>query len=108
MHIYNGYEVARMNIQQIDRQRFLADLRAIEQQYPLKFVGVLPRGTVGHVSGDDAVELLAEKREGLSLLELAGAEIDLSKLLGRPVAIVLVSGLRGDRGERIKASVRPL
>jgi hypothetical protein len=97
-----------MNIQQIDRQKLLGHLHAIEQQYPLKFVGILPRGTVGHVSGDDAVELLAEKREGLSLLDLAGAEIDLSRLLGRPTAIVLVSGLRGDRGERIKASVRPL
>ena len=97
-----------MNVQQIDRKRFLVHLQAVEEIFPLHFVGLLPRGTAAHVSEEDAIDLLAEKRSGLSLLGLAGAEIELSKRLGRPVGIVLVSGLRGEEGQRVKASARPL
>ena len=97
-----------MNVQQIDRTNFLAHLRAVEEKFPIHFIGMLPRGTAAHVREEDAVELLAEKREGLSLLSLAGAEIDLAERIGRPVGIVLVSGLKGAYGERVKASARPL
>ena len=41
-----------------------------------------------------ALEILARRRGDLSLLDLVQAEIDLRDLLGRPVGIVLVSGLR--------------
>jgi hypothetical protein len=97
-----------MNVQQIDRQKFLDHLRAIEEKFPLRFVALLPRGTAAHVLEAAAIDPLAEKREGLSLLGLAGAEVELSDRIGRPVGIVLVSGLRGDYGERVKASARPL
>ena len=97
-----------MNIQQTDRKSFLDHLHAVENKFPLQFVGVLPRGTAAHVSGENAIDLLAETREGLSLLSLAGAEIELAERLGRPVGIVLVGGLHGAEGERVKATVRPL
>jgi predicted nucleotidyltransferase len=97
-----------MNIQQIDRQKFLDHLHAVEAKFPLHFVGTLPRGTAAHVREEDAIDLLAETGEGLSLLGLTGAEIELSERLGRPVGIVLVGGLRGDYGERVKESARPL
>jgi predicted nucleotidyltransferase len=97
-----------MNIQQIDRKKFIDHLRAVEQKFPLRFLGSLPRGTAAHVFEDDAIDLLAERRDGLSLLSLVGAEIELGERLGHPVGIVLVGGLRGDYGERIKASARPL
>jgi predicted nucleotidyltransferase len=97
-----------MNVQQIDRTRLLAHLHAVEEKFPLHFLGLLPRGTAAHVREDDAIDLLAEKRKGLSLLTLAGAELDLAERIGRPVGIVLVSGLKGAYGERVKASVRPL
>jgi hypothetical protein len=103
-----GLEVLAMNVQQIDRGKFLAHLHAVEEKFPLRFIGMLPRGTAAHVREDDAIDLLAEKREGLSLLSLAGAEIDLAERIGRPVGIVLVSGLKGADGERVKASSRPL
>jgi predicted nucleotidyltransferase len=101
-------EIPTMNIQQVDRKKFLDHLHAVEEEYPIHFVGTLPRGTAAHVEEDDAIDLLAESRQGLSLLSLAGAEIELSKRLGRPVGIVMVGGLRGDYGERVKASARPL
>jgi hypothetical protein len=97
-----------MNVHQIDRTTLLTHLRATEGKFPLRFVGLLPRGTAAHVFEDDAIDLLAEKREGLSLLSLAGTELDLAERIGRPVGIVLVSGLRGEYGERVKASARPL
>jgi hypothetical protein len=105
----NAVEVPEaMNVQQIDRKRFLDHIRAVEEAFPLHFVGLLPRWTAAHVPEEDAIDLLAEKRTGLSLLSLAGAEIELSERLGRPVGIVLVSGLRGEEGQRVKASARPL
>ena len=97
-----------MNVQQIDRKKLLEHLLAVEDKFPLRFVGLLPRGAAAHVFEDDAVDLLAEMREGLSLLTLVGAEHALAERIGRPVGIVLVSGLRGEDGERVKASARPL
>jgi hypothetical protein len=96
-----------MNVIETDRRTLMAHLRATGEHFHLEFLGLLPRGTAGHVSGDNAVELLAKKRADISLLDLAGAEIDLSERLDRPVAIVLDSGLRGDYGKRVRASVRP-
>jgi predicted nucleotidyltransferase len=97
-----------MNIQQIDRQKFLDHLHAVEAEFPIHFVGTLPRGTAAHVRDEEAIDLLAETGEGLSLLSLVKAETELSKRLGRAVGIVLLGGLRGDYGERVKASARPL
>jgi predicted nucleotidyltransferase len=57
---------------------------------------------------DNALDLLAEKRPGLSLLSLAGAELDLAEKLGRPVGIVLVSGLRDREAEEFPRIVEAL
>lgn len=97
-----------MNVHQIDRRILLTHLHAIEEKFPLRFVGLLERGSAPHVFGDDAVDLLAEKREGLSLLGLAGAEVELSDRLGRPVGIILRSELHGDDEKRILAGLTPI
>jgi predicted nucleotidyltransferase len=97
-----------MNIQNIDRRILLTHLQAVEDKFPMRFVGLLERGSAPHVFGDDAVDLLAEKREGLSYLGVAGAEADLSDRLGRPVGIVLRSELHGNDAERVEATLQPL
>ena len=97
-----------MNIHQIDRRILLTHLHAVEEKFPLRFVGLLERGSAPHVFGDDAVDLLAEKREGLSLLGLASAEVELSDRLGRPVGIVLRSELHGNDEKRVLAGLKPL
>jgi predicted nucleotidyltransferase len=97
-----------MNVHHIDRSALHAHLRAVEGEFPLHFVGLLPRGTAAHVFGDDAVDLLAEKLPGLSLTSLTGAEIELSKRLKRPVGIVLKSELRGREEQEVLAEVQPL
>jgi hypothetical protein len=68
----------------------------------------LPRGSVGHVFEDNALDFLAEKRPGLDLFDLAGAEVDLGDLLGRPVGIVLRSGLKGREAEEFPRLVETI
>jgi hypothetical protein len=82
-----------MNPGEIDRALLRRHIRAIEATLPIRFLRRLPRGSVGHLKNVDAytLELLAEKRDGLTLFDLAQAEIDLSERLGRTVGIVLVS-----------------
>jgi len=88
-----------MNAPDINRAILRMHIATIEAKYPLKIVGLLPRGSVGHVFDDNGLEFLAEKRPGLSLLGLSGAEVDLGDLLGRQVGIVLVSGPKGREAE---------
>jgi hypothetical protein len=97
-----------MNVHQIDRQKLRRHLREIEGKYPLSFVGLLARGSAPHVFGNDAFDFLAEKRHGLSLLSLTGAELDLADLLGHPVGIVLRSELHGNDETRVLATLQPL
>jgi predicted nucleotidyltransferase len=105
---YNAGQEPVMNVHQIDRRILLTYLHAVEDKFPLRFVGLLERGSAPHISGGDAVDLLAEKREGLSLLGLAKAEVELSDRLGRPVGIVLRSELHGGDETRLLAGLRPL
>ena len=98
-----------MNIPIPNRSILRMHIAAIEQKYPIKILGLLPRGSVGHMYDvEDAVEFLAEKRPGLSLLRLAGAEIDLGDRLGRPVGIVLKSGLRDREAEEFPRIAEPV
>ena len=97
-----------MNVQHIDRRILLAHLQATEEKFPLRFVGLLAPGSAPHVFGDDAVSLLAEKKPGLSLLDVAGAEIELTDRLGRPVGVILRSELHGADETRILAGLQPL
>jgi predicted nucleotidyltransferase len=88
-----------MNVPIINRSILRMHVAAIEAKHLVKIIGLLPRGSAGHVFGDDALDFLAEKKPGLSLLGLCAAENDLADRLGRPVGIVLVSGLRGREAE---------
>jgi len=97
-----------MNVHSIDRRILLSHLHSVEEDFPLRFVGLLEPGSATHVSGDDAVNLLAEKREGLSYLGVTGAEVALSERLGRPVAIILRSELHGNDEKRVLAGLKPL
>jgi predicted nucleotidyltransferase len=107
-HWLGVIKLLAMNVHQIDRTKLRQKLHEIEEKYPLRFVGLLARGSAPHVFGDDAFDFLAEKREGLSLLGLTGAEVDLSDMLGHPVGIVLRSELHGSYATRVLATLQPL
>lgn len=85
-----------------------AAVNDVETAHPLKIVGLLPRGAAVHVMGSDALDFLAEKTTGLSLLAVAQAEVDLGARLGRPVGIVLTSEVHGEEAARLSAAARPL
>src|SRR5262249_39035968 len=92
----------------IDRAALRTHIAAVEAKHPIKVLGLLPRGSAGHVFDEDALDLLAEKRPGLSLLGLCEAAVDLAELLGRPVGIVLVSGLRDREAEEFPRLVQAI
>jgi len=92
----------------INRPILRMHIAAIEAKHPLKILGLLPRGSAAHVFEDNALDFLGEKRPGLDLLGLSEAEVELSDLLGRPVGIVLVSGLKGREAEEFPKLVEPV
>ena len=97
-----------MNKPVIDRSALRRHVSAVEEAYPLRILGLLPRGSAAHVFSPDAVDFLAEKREGLDLLGLSEAEVELSNRLGREVGIVLVSGLKGRQADELPKALSPL
>ncbi len=97
-----------MNRPDINRSILRMHIAAFEAKHPIKILDLLPRGSAGHVSDDDALDFSTEKRPGLDLWELAGAEVELSDLFGRPVGIVLVSGLKGREAEEFPRLVEPV
>ena len=97
-----------MNAPDVNRSILRMHIAAIEKTYPIKIIGLLPRGSVGHVFDDNALDFLADRREGLTLLGLSGAEIDLADKLGRPVGIVLRGGLRDREAEEFPKIVEPI
>jgi hypothetical protein len=97
-----------MNAPDLHRAILRHHIAAVEARIPIKIVGVLPRGSAAHVADERAIHLLAEKRAGLDLLGLAAAEVALGDLLGRPVGLVLASGLQGDEAQQFPALVEPL
>ncbi len=92
-----------MNAHVIPRDILKLHIAAVEGMFPLRFIGALPRGCVGHVNEADesALEFLAEDLQGLSLLDLCKAEIELGRRLGRSVGIVLHGGLKSDEAARL-------
>jgi hypothetical protein len=84
-----------MDAPAVNRSILRMHIAAVEAKHPFKILGLLPRGSAAHVLDDDALDFLAERKPGLSLLGLCEAEVDLAGRVGRPVGIVLMSGLKG-------------
>ena len=97
-----------MNAPVVHRSILKRHVALIEEKHPLTILGLLPRGAAAHVEGDDAVDLLAEKKVGLDLLRLCEVEAELGVLLGRPVGIVLKSGLESQGSTNLVELADPL
>jgi predicted nucleotidyltransferase len=97
-----------MNKPDINRSILRMHIAAVEAKYPIKILGFLPRGSAAHVFEENALDFLAEKRPGLTYFQLGGAENDLAQKLGRPVGIVLVSGLQGREAEEFPRIAEPV
>ena len=90
-----------MNAPVFHRAILKRHVATVEARYPIRVIGVLPHGSAAHCDDPNSLELLAEKRPGLDLLSFSEAEADLAELLGRPVGLVLVSGLKGEEAVTI-------
>lgn len=97
-----------MNAPDTNRAILRHHVAAIEARHPIKIIGLLPRGSAVHVKEKNALDFLAKKKLGLSLLGVAQAEVDLTEALGRPVGIVLTSEVRGEEAARLSAAAKPL
>lgn len=96
-----------MNAPVIPRAILRHHVTTIEARFPIKILGQLPPDRGAYVEGPNLMVFLAEKRTGLNLLTLSQAQVDLSDLLGRPVELVLISGLKGREAIEIPRLVEP-
>ena len=99
-----------MNAPVIHRPILKQHVEDVERLFPIRILGQLPRGSAGHIDENDAnaLEFLAESRPGLTLIDHAGAEVELGDRLGRRVGIVLLGGLKGREAEEFPKLARPL
>lgn len=97
-----------MNAPDLHRSILRHHVATIEAKYPLRIVGRLPRGGAAHIFDERALDLLGRAEPGLSYIDLASAEGELSDMLGRPVGIVLVSELSGHDAEDFPRQAQPL
>lgn len=99
-----------MNAPVIHRDILRLHIAAVEEKFPLRFIGMLPRGTLAHVNEADerAMEFLVEKHEGLTLMGLCDAEIEMGRRLGRMIGLVLTSGLKGREAVEIPKLVQAI
>lgn len=78
-----------------------ADILAVAARHGATTVRVFGSVARGEDDENSDVDLLVELEEGRSLLDLGGLLVELRDLLGLPVDVVTVSGLK----ERIRARV---
>lgn len=97
-----------MNAPVIPRAILRHHVATIEARYPLKFLGQLPQDCASYVEGENRMVFLTEKGAGLSLLTLCDAQVELSDLLGRPVELVLVSGLKDREAVELPRLAEPI
>jgi hypothetical protein len=97
-----------MNAPVIPRSILRHHVATIEARFPLKVLGLLPADCAAYVGGENRMVFLAEKGSGLSLLTLSQAQVELSDLLGRPVELVLLSGLKDREATEFPRLVEPI
>ncbi|KAA2237903.1 hypothetical protein [Salinarimonas soli] len=97
-----------MNAPVIPRAILRHHVATIEARFPLTFVGQLPRDCAAYVEGENRMVFLTAKKDGLNLLTFAQAQVELSDLLGRPVELVLLSGLKGREATELPRLAEPI
>jgi hypothetical protein len=94
-----------MDAPALDRPLIRRHLAEVEKAWPIRFLGVLPPGTMGHVTEADSLTFLADAAMSISLLNLATIEVELSDRFGKPVGVLATSALRGNRDGEIRRSL---
>ncbi len=97
-----------MNAPVIPRAILRHHVATIEARYPIKVLGQLPRDSAAYVEGENRMVFLTEKRPGLNLLTFCDAQVQLSDLLGRPVELILISGLKDREAAELPRLAEPI
>jgi len=90
------------NINEI-REEIRKHRSLLEERYGVSVRGIFGSYARGEENGRSDIDLLAETIKPVSLLEIVGAEIYLSDLLGRRVELVLRRNIREELRESILA-----
>jgi predicted nucleotidyltransferase len=80
----------------------------IEEQYPIRLIGVFGSVARGEERPDSDVDILIEAGPGLSLFKLGAATTALERALGRPVDLILEGALNDRVRLRVSAELRTL
>jgi len=94
-----------MNIALLDTMAVRRQAEPILTRHGLELVGLLPRGTAGHVDGALGLDLLARATREIGYLDVASAEVAITDAFGMPVGIRLESELRRDADRAAVMSV---
>ncbi len=97
-----------MDAPTIDRHVLRLHLQQVEAAWPISFLGVLPPGTLGHVTVADSLTFLADAGPTLDLLDMAGIELELSERFGKPVGVLPTSAIAGPRLDVLRRSLLAL
>ncbi|MFO1152870.1 MAG: nucleotidyltransferase family protein [Rhodospirillales bacterium] len=88
-----------------DLRPILAALRAIEAEvrYPIRQIGIFGSYARGEQRPDSDLDLIVDLGPGLTLIDLAHLEDELSDRLGMPVELTIKDALNPRIGKRILA-----
>ena len=81
-----------------DLATILSDLRRLQpelkRRYPIREIGVFGSYARGEETPDSDLDLLVDLGPGLTLIDLAGLELELSDRLGLPVELAIKDALK--------------
>lgn len=86
----------------------VAEILRITDKHGAQRVQVFGSRSRGDERADSDLDLLVAVRSGTSLLDLIRMELELERLLGIEVEVVVETGLRTELRETILAEARPL
>jgi uncharacterized protein len=96
-----------MSIEQLVQEHSAA-IRDLARRYGARTVRVFGSVARGEADSASDVDFLVEMDPGRSLLDLGGLQYDLEQLLGCPVDVVTVQGLKERVRERVLKEAVPL
>ena len=95
-----------MNLHQLKERRLsIMATAALHGARNLKVFGSIARGTADDSSD---IDFLVELEPGRSLLDLGGLQVALQRLLGKPVDVITVPGLKERIRDRVLREAVPL
>ena len=90
-----------------DLRTILSDLRRLQPElkarYPIRDIGVFGSYARGEQTPDSDLDLLVDLGAGLTLIDLARLELELSERLGLPVELTIKDALKPRLEKRILA-----